>query len=58
MFDKTIIDVENSKPISLEVAHDRYGNLIIKKLRVDGDNLDDVIRTVQEGLREFEEMKE
>jgi len=27
-------------------------------LRVDGENLDDVIRIVQEGLREFEEMKE
>jgi cobalamin biosynthesis Co2+ chelatase CbiK len=46
--------VLNSEPkFVLKVGHDRYGNLIIKELKVSGDNLEEVIAQVQEGINQF-----
>jgi hypothetical protein len=45
------------KPYTIEVGHDRYQNLIIKKLRVSGDNLDEVIIQLKEALAQFEVLK-
>ena len=46
--------VLNSEPkFVLKVGHDRYGNLIIKELKVSGDNLEEVIAQVQEGISQF-----
>tara|TARA_R110000751_G_scaffold25018_3_gene68289 strand:- start:1182 stop:1373 length:192 start_codon:yes stop_codon:yes gene_type:complete len=46
--------VLNSEPrFVLKVGHDRYGNLIIKELKVSGDNLEEVIAQIQEGISQF-----
>ena len=38
---------------SIEVGHDRYQNLIIKKLRISGDNVDELFELLQQALGEF-----
>jgi hypothetical protein len=38
---------------TIEVGHDRYQNLIIKKLRVSGDDLESVITQLQQALNDF-----
>ena len=38
---------------TIEVGHDRYQNLIIKKLRVSGDDLDEVYVQLQQALSDF-----
>ena len=38
---------------SIEVGHDRYQNLIIKKLRISGDNVDELFEGLNEALGEF-----
>ena len=45
------------KPYTIEVGHDRYQNLIIKKLRVSGDDLEEVITQLKEALAQFEVLK-
>ena len=40
----------------LKVGHDRHGNLIIKELKVSGDNLEEVIAQIKEGVSQFTEM--
>tara|TARA_R110000824_G_scaffold363530_1_gene551522 strand:- start:810 stop:1004 length:195 start_codon:yes stop_codon:yes gene_type:complete len=57
MFGRKTIAIGNDPKFSLKVGHDRYNNLIIKELRVSGDNLDDVISQMQEALEKFNEMK-
>ena len=47
----------HEKPYTIEVGHDRYQNLIIKKLRVSGDNLEEVISMLKAALDEFTQMK-
>ena len=45
------------KPYTIEIGHDRYQNLIIKKLRVSGDDLEEVITQLKEALAQFEVLK-
>ena len=40
----------------LKVGHDRYNKLIIKELKVSGDNLEEVIEQVKEGISQFTQM--
>ena len=37
----------------IEVGHDRYQNLIIKKLRISGDDVDELFELLQQALGEF-----
>ncbi len=55
MSDKQVIIQE--KPYTIEVGHDRYQNLIIKKLRVSGDDLEEVITQLKEALAQLEVLK-
>tara|TARA_R100001244_G_scaffold114409_1_gene84775 strand:+ start:115 stop:291 length:177 start_codon:yes stop_codon:yes gene_type:complete len=55
MSEKQVIIQE--KPYTIEVGHDRYQNLIIKKLRVSGDDLDEVITQLKVALAQFEVLK-
>ena len=55
MSEKQVIIQE--KPYTIEVGHDRYQNLIIKKLRVSGDDLEEVISQLKAALAQFEVMK-
>jgi|TARA_R110001583_G_scaffold10702_5_gene49304 hypothetical protein len=55
MSEKQVIIQE--KPYTIEVGHDRYQNLIIKKLRVSGDDLEEVITQLKEALAQFEVLK-
>tara|TARA_R110000751_G_scaffold44887_1_gene102346 strand:- start:249 stop:422 length:174 start_codon:yes stop_codon:yes gene_type:complete len=55
MSEKQVIIQE--KPYTIEVGHDRYQNLIIKKLRVSGDDLDEVITQLKAALAQFEVLK-
>lgn len=49
--------VLNDEPkYMLKVGHDRHGNLIIKELKVSGDNLEEVIAQIKEGVSQFTEM--
>jgi hypothetical protein len=38
---------------TIEVGHDRYQNLIIKKLKVSGDDLEQVYAQLQQALSDF-----
>jgi len=51
MFRRKVLS--NEPKFVLKVGHDRYGNLIIKELKVSGDNLEEVIAQVQEGINQF-----
>ena len=55
MSEKQVIIQE--KPYTIEVGHDRYQNLIIKKLRVSGDDLEEVISQLKVALAQFEVLK-
>jgi len=47
------------KPYTIEVGHSKSGSshvLIIKKIRVSGDDLDEVIKMLQRALQEFENL--
>jgi len=55
MSEKQVIIQE--KPYTIEVGHDRYQNLIIKKLRVSGDDLEEVITQLKVALAQFEVLK-
>lgn len=49
----------HEKPYTIEVGHSKSGSshvLIIKKIRVSGDNLDEVIEMLQRALQEFENL--
>ena len=54
---KEITAIRNEAAYTIKVGHDRYGNLIIKELRVSGDNLDEVINQMQDALRQFDRVK-
>ena len=41
-----------------EVGHDRYQNLIIKRLRVSGDDLEQVFIQLEQALADFKMIKE
>jgi hypothetical protein len=57
MFGRKTVAINVDPKYTLKVGHDRYNNLIIKELRVSGDNLDDIISQVQEALSRFNEIK-
>jgi hypothetical protein len=57
MFRRRTIAIGVEPRYTIKVGHDRYGNLIIKELRVSGDNLDDVIDTLKNALNQFNEIK-
>jgi len=38
---------------TIEVGHDRYQNLIIKRLKVSGDDLEEVYIQLQQALSDF-----
>ena len=40
----------------LKVGHDRHGNLIIKELKVSGDNLEEVIEQIKIGVNQFTQL--
>jgi hypothetical protein len=51
--------IMHEKPYIIEVGHSKSGSnhvLIIKKIRVSGDNLDEVIEMLQRALQEFENL--
>jgi hypothetical protein len=51
--------IMHEKPYTIEVGHSKSGSshvLIIKKIRVSGDNLDEVIEMLQRALQEFENL--
>ena len=43
---------------TIEVGHDRYQNLIIKRLRVSGDDLEQVFIQLEQALADFKMIKE
>ncbi len=55
MFRRKVISDEPK--YSLKVGHDRYNNLIIKELKVSGNDLEIVIEQVKEALAQFNQMK-
>tara|TARA_R110002110_G_scaffold47357_14_gene142402 strand:- start:73 stop:264 length:192 start_codon:yes stop_codon:yes gene_type:complete len=54
MFRRKVLNEEPK--YMLKVGHDRYGNLIIKELKVSGNNLEEVIEQVKEGINQFTQM--
>jgi len=57
MFGRKTVAIGNDPKYSLKVGHDRYGNLIIKELKVTGDNLDEVISQLKVALEQFSQLK-
>ena len=54
---KTTIAVNQDVKYSITVGHDRYGNLIIKDLKIRSDNLDEMYNKLIEALSNFESLK-
>jgi hypothetical protein len=44
-------------PVSIKVGHDRYQNLIIKELKIAGDDINEVFRLLTQALTQFEAKK-
>jgi hypothetical protein len=57
MFGWRKVAINSEAKYTLKVGHDRNGRLIIKELRVSGDNLEDVIAQVKLGIEQFEQMQ-
>ena len=51
------IAIQNEQRFVIEVGHNRNNELIIKKMRVSGDNLEDCIADLQLALQDFNILK-
>mgnify|MGYP003153413690 FL=1 len=51
------VAIQNEQRFVIEVGHNRNNELIIKKMRVSGDNLEDCIADLQLALQDFNILK-
>lgn len=51
------VAIQNEQRFVIEVGHNRNNELIIKKMRVSGDNLEECIADLQLALQDFNILK-
>tara|TARA_R110000751_G_scaffold272869_1_gene373267 strand:- start:803 stop:997 length:195 start_codon:yes stop_codon:yes gene_type:complete len=51
------VAIQNEQRFVIEVGHNRNNELIIKKMRVSGDNLEECIADLQLALQDFSILK-